>query len=604
MGLILPTRIAAQGRAMFSADEATGRVASRRVSADPIVIRSRQTTADLTLLAAAGDSASGFGTARVAARSVDLNLFADVDLVAQLDHVEVVAPLGYAWVGQVAGVSGSEVVLAVADGVLTGSMKMPGRTYSVRQAGDTYVITEINSQAVPGDDVALPPQPLGAGVGALGRAAGAPVTSSLESGDVFDLLLYYTPAVKNAAGGTGPLNSFITGSIAQVNAAYASSDIATRVRLVAALEIAYADSGNTAIDLPALQSNSDVRAARDQYGADIVSMLVASDPVSSGRGYITVSRGRSYADAAYNVVVYYPNVGYIYSLAHELGHNLGCLHELGNNGGDDTAGAFPYSLGYTDTAHGFHDVMSYGLGCPDCVGLNLFSNPISTYRGLPLGTGAQDGARTINTTRAIVANYRAPAGAAGTPAAPTGLTATSSGSTVSLTWNTPSSGAPTAYVIEAGSASGLADLATFSTNSTATSFSSGGAANGTYYLRVRATNPAGTSSASNEVIVVVGGDGGGRGCTAAPAAPSAFVVTGNSGGTVSFRWNASANATSYVIETGSTPGAANLANSDLGSTATAFTAAGVGRGTYYVRLRAKNTCGTSGASNELTLIVP
>jgi len=222
-------------------------------------------------------------------------------------------------------------------------------------------------------------------------------------------------------------------------------------------------------------------------------MLVLSDPASSGRGDVTVSQGRVYADAAYNVVVHYPNVGYIFSIAHELGHNFGCLHVLGNNGGDDTLGAFPYSLGYSDPAHGFHDVMSYGIGCANCTTLNQFSNPTSTYRGVPVGTGSQDAARTINSTRSIVANYRTAAGATEAPNAPVDLAGGASGSTVQLTWSASAGGgAPAAYIIEAGSASGLADLASFSTNSTATSFSAAGVANATFYVRVRATNAAGT----------------------------------------------------------------------------------------------------------------
>jgi hypothetical protein len=502
MSIVFPVRSDAQSRALFSDGDASSGVGSRRLTADPMVIRSRQATVDLTLLAAAGsDSASGFGAERRAARSVDLNLFTDVDITALLDRVEVVAPIGYAWVGQVAGTSGSEVVLAVADGVLTGSIKLPGRTFSVRKVEAAYVIAEVNTQTIPGDDVAIP-QADSRAQGANGTMA-VPLAAASESGDVFDLLLYYTTAVKNAAGGTGPLNSLIAGSIAQVNTAYAESGIATRVRLVGALETSLVESGSTAIDLPALRANPEVRAARDQYGADIVSLLVSGDPVSSGRSYVTISQGQSWPDAAFGVLVHYPQVGYIYSLAHELGHIQGCLHELGNNGGDDTRGAYPYSLGYTDMAHGFHDLMSYGVGCANCVGLNQFSNPISSYRGSPVGTGAQDSARTINNTRAIVANYRAPAGAAGPPSRPTELMATAAGSTVTLTWTAPSSGTPTAYIIEAGSSSGLVNLANFSTNGTATSFLAGGVGSGTYYVRVRATNPAGTSGASNEVALIV-----------------------------------------------------------------------------------------------------
>src|SRR5262249_58603314 len=61
--------------------------------------------------------------------------------------------------------------------------------------------------------------------------------------------------------------------------------------------------------------------------------------------------------------------------------------------------------------------------------------------------------------------------------------------------------------------------------------------------------------------------------------------------------------TGYGIEAGSKSGWANLANSDVGSTATTMTATGVGAGTYYVRVRAKNAYGMSAPSNEVVLVV-
>jgi len=61
--------------------------------------------------------------------------------------------------------------------------------------------------------------------------------------------------------------------------------------------------------------------------------------------------------------------------------------------------------------------------------------------------------------------------------------------------------------------------------------------------------------------------------------------------------------TSYIIEAGSGPGLANLANFTTNSTGTSFSASGVGAGTYYVRVRGQNPGGTSAASNESMLVV-
>lgn len=187
------------------------------------------------------------------------------------------------------------------------------------------------------------------------------------------------------------------------------------------------------------------------------------------------------------------------------------------------------------------------------------------------------------------------------PGPPTSLTAASSGSNVTLSWGAPTTGGTASgYTIEAGSSAGSSNLANFPTGSTATTFSAGGVAAGSYFVRVKATNAAGTSAASNEALLTVGGA-----CTAAPGAPGALTLVMNAAGTVGLSWTAaSGGPTTYIVEAGSAPALADLVpGSDLGGTATSFTATGVGRGTYFVRMRAKNTCGTGAASNELVVTV-
>lgn len=183
--------------------------------------------------------------------------------------------------------------------------------------------------------------------------------------------------------------------------------------------------------------------------------------------------------------------------------------------------------------------------------------------------------------------------------APGGLSYSVVGSTVTLSWSAPADPV-VAYVLEAGSSPGASNLVSASTGSTATTYAAIGVGAGTYFVRVRALSPSFvTSAASNEIIVTVGGSAP---CSA-PGAPGNLTLTGNSAGTVSFSWTAaSGSPTSYTVEAGSSSGLANLANSDLGLTTT-LTANGVSPGTYYVRVKAKNACGTSAASNELNFTV-
>lgn len=196
------------------------------------------------------------------------------------------------------------------------------------------------------------------------------------------------------------------------------------------------------------------------------------------------------------------------------------------------------------------------------------------------------------------------AGSHAIPGTPGTLTSSVSGNTVTISWAT-ASGDPTTYVIEAGSSPGAANLANFATNSPATTFT-GTAPNGTYFVRVKARNAAGTSPPSNEITVVVG-PAPPPPCTTPPGAPTNFTasVTGNQ---VTLAWQAPAAAsapasapTSYVLEAGSTSGASNLFNADVGN-ATSLTATAP-NGTYFARARAKNACGTSGPSNEASFTV-
>jgi hypothetical protein len=183
------------------------------------------------------------------------------------------------------------------------------------------------------------------------------------------------------------------------------------------------------------------------------------------------------------------------------------------------------------------------------------------------------------------------------PGQPTGLTATATGSTVQLSWNAPSTGdVPTTYVIEAGSETGLSNIARLSTGTTATSFATSGVPTGTYYIRVRAGNPGGQSPASNEAVLSVG-------CPAPPGAPGNLRITLNSGGRVGLAWDAaSGNPGTYLLRAGRTPGATDVGSFDLGAQ-TAFSATGVPSGTYHLRVVARSACGTGAASNELQLVV-
>jgi hypothetical protein len=88
--------------------------------------------------------------------------------------------------------------------------------------------------------------------------------------------------------------------------------------------------------------------------------------------------------------------------------------------------------------------------------------------------------------------------------------------------------------------------------------------------------------------------------------PSENLSASVTGDTVTLSWSAATTsdpATSYVIEAGSSPGAANLASFDTLTTATALTVLNVPPGTYFVRVRAANSSGLGAPSNEIVVTV-
>jgi hypothetical protein len=187
------------------------------------------------------------------------------------------------------------------------------------------------------------------------------------------------------------------------------------------------------------------------------------------------------------------------------------------------------------------------------------------------------------------------------PGAPTGLVSGVSGQFVTLYWVAPATGGqPTHYILEAGSATGQANLAVVTLASTATGVQFPGVPFGVYHLRVRAANAQGVGPASNEAVVTVGGVAP---CTAAPTAPVGLTPTVQ-GALITLSWAPGPGSapTAYRIRVGTLPGQVDLGEIPIDSAGTSLMATAP-PGTYYVHLIAINACGISAPSNEVSLTV-
>jgi hypothetical protein len=175
---------------------------------------------------------------------------------------------------------------------------------------------------------------------------------------------------------------------------------------------------------------------------------------------------------------------------------------------------------------------------------------------------------------------------------PRGLRASVSGSVLTLTWAAPTGAPADGYVVEA-----FSDATSLGAFPVAGRTLSVPVPAGSFEVRVRATRGGGTGSASSRVAVIAPAP------SAAPAAPEGLVAT-VVGRVLRLSWAlGGGNAESYVLEAGTSSGAANIATLDTGTLDTDFMAP-VPAGTYFLRVRARNTFGTSAPSNEVTFVVP
>jgi hypothetical protein len=172
------------------------------------------------------------------------------------------------------------------------------------------------------------------------------------------------------------------------------------------------------------------------------------------------------------------------------------------------------------------------------------------------------------------------------PTAPSGLRSRDLGTSIELSWDGVPPPSPRNYVLEAGYAPGT--TAVQLPVGSATTFTAPGPVAGPVFVRVRNAHSAETS---NEIVV---------GCFP-PAPPTNLAATLWPGG-VALSWQPPAGAESYSIIGGTTPNGREIGTLLIPGNQRSFVT-GAPAGTYFVRVRASNACGTSGDSGEVFFTV-
>jgi hypothetical protein len=194
-----------------------------------------------------------------------------------------------------------------------------------------------------------------------------------------------------------------------------------------------------------------------------------------------------------------------------------------------------------------------------------------------------------------------PLGSTLAPPKPRNVIVTTNGNALNIAWSLDETGGKSnSVLLEAGNAPGVANIGTLPLPPGTTSFSASGVGNGTYFVRLRQQGPSLASAPSHEISFTL------PGACAAPAVPPNLTATriGTNGVLVSWDLGGVGTAapSSWVLEAGTAPGAANIGVVPLPQRF--ILAPGVGAGTYFVRVYALNSCGASPRTADVSITIP
>ena len=376
-----------------------------------------------------------------------LNLFDDAAVEVDIRRIRPTRT-GYFISGRPRAVDWGEVQLVVNGGVMVGTVRTPEGTFTIRPArSGRHVIRQIDPSRDPfecevEDGLIQDPSDLPAisSIGPAPSLATAPsITSDIptEDGSEIRILIAYTTAAEQAQGGVAGMNALIDLMIQSANQAFENSGITPRLVLAHSVRVHYGETGSLAPtqDLHRLRTPDDgymdeVHALRNEHAADLVHLVGTG--IASGRAYALRSERLSWERNAFAITWAPAGSPAEYVFTHEVGHNLGLLHDRYVE--KVKRALYPYAYGYVNKeafetgapqSSQWRTVMSYPNRCrdagfsPACEWLLRFSNPDQSYLGDALGItgeahvvdpdGPSDARRTINGTAALAGSFRSEA---------------------------------------------------------------------------------------------------------------------------------------------------------------------------------------------------
>jgi peptidyl-Asp metalloendopeptidase len=312
----------------------------------------------------------------------------------------------YSWTGHMQGQPDFQAQLSVRDGALAGLVSVPEGVFELMPSANGNLLVELDPTRFPECAGGVDAEDSGAAE----TVPMAPNSRALEDvGEEIKVLVMYTPAARDAAGGVAQIEAQAQAAVDNANLSFSNSDMRMRF-IVAGIELLEGwveGSASASTELSLFRGNAGAQARRDALNADLVSLLVANLPSACGIGYVMRNVSVGFAPSGYQITDRDCAVGNL-SWAHEHGHNVGFEHDPANGTAPGSASQ-PWSFGHyvENGGSSYRTVMSYQCPAGGCTRRPYFSNPDVSFNGAPSGIAEQrDNARTGDFVADTVANFR------------------------------------------------------------------------------------------------------------------------------------------------------------------------------------------------------
>ncbi|MEM4217365.1 MAG: M12 family metallo-peptidase [Candidatus Methanomethylicaceae archaeon] len=281
---------------------------------------------------------------------------------------------GFVWTGKSIS-DGLPFILSAYDGYVSGSAFWDGVEARIvfPSGGGEGVVEKMIGVVFPSNegDAVIPPD-----VADVMRAGDLAVraSGSISSDGYIDILALYSRELRDYLGGESGVKAEINKVVAYVNEAFANSGVNFRARVVDFKEVDFDVSDINAV-LESMYHGSGVfsflPSLMDQLGADQATAFFRfrmDKTYYCGIAYMpnrveywTDSSYESFRKSIFRALVGIGSDGIfsypVSTFAHELGHNLGCHHDVKNVSPSGEEPLFPYAHGYCGDSYG--TVMSY-----------------------------------------------------------------------------------------------------------------------------------------------------------------------------------------------------------------------------------------------------